>query len=104
MAFEAAVGALFAVFSKSTKLLPAYFYSSADILGSISKNVSLSSVGIFSLVALFAWFLVSSAWQWHRLHHFDGPFLAKISNLWLFLSVDSGRSYLDFWEVTQKYG
>ncbi|KAL7948158.1 cytochrome P450 [Trichoderma barbatum] len=75
-----------------------------DDAGHFCHNVSPASVIIFALAIVFAWFVSSSTWQYRRLRHFDGPLLAKISNLWLFASVDGGKSYLDFWEVTQKYG
>jgi hypothetical protein len=68
------------------------------------RNVSLADAILFTLTVTLAWFISSSVCQYFRLRHFDGPLLAKISNLWLFSSVNSGRSYLDFWQVTQKYG
>lgn len=78
--------------------------SFVDHVGSFFSAISPVSVALFALVVIVGWFVSSSTWQYYRLRHFDGPLLAKISNLWLFKSVDSGRSYLDFWEVTQKYG
>ncbi|OAA58727.1 Cytochrome P450 [Cordyceps fumosorosea ARSEF 2679] len=42
--------------------------------------------------------------QYWRLRHFKGPFLAGFSRLWLVRSTWSGRAYLDFWDVTCKYG
>ncbi|KAL6874463.1 cytochrome P450 [Trichoderma longibrachiatum] len=68
------------------------------------RNVSLADVVLFTSTVALAWFVSSSVCQYWRLRQFDGPFVAKISNLWLFLSVNSGRSYLDFWQVTRKYG
>ncbi|KAL7928559.1 cytochrome P450 [Trichoderma chlorosporum] len=68
------------------------------------RNISPAGVILLTFAVILVWFVSSSTWQYYRLRHFDGPLLAKISNLWLFRSVDSGRSYLDFWEVTQKYG
>ncbi|KAL7916625.1 cytochrome P450 [Trichoderma velutinum] len=78
--------------------------SFVDHVSSFFSVISPVSVALFALLVIVAWFVSSSTWQYYRLRHFDGPLLAKISNLWLFKSVDSGRSYLDFWEVTQKYG
>ncbi|KAL7784320.1 cytochrome P450 [Trichoderma ceciliae] len=93
--------------SQTTQLRD-YVYLFIDVLVHISQHVFPGGIILFALAttfaATFAWFLLSSAWQYYRLCYFDGPFLAKISNLWLFRSVESGRSYLDFWEVTQKYG
>ncbi|OTA01466.1 cytochrome P450 [Trichoderma parareesei] len=68
------------------------------------RDVSLADTILFTLTVTLAWFISSSVRQYFRLRHFDGPLLAKISNLWLFSSVNSGRSYLDFWQVTQNYG
>ncbi|KAL6857328.1 cytochrome P450 [Trichoderma novae-zelandiae] len=75
-----------------------------DTAGYSFCGISLADIILFALAVTLAWFISSSACQYFRLCHFDGPLLAKTSNLWLFASVNSGRSHLDFWQVTQKYG
>lgn len=75
-----------------------------DTGGYSSHSVSLADAILFALTVVVAWFISSSVCQYLRLRHFDGPLLAKVSNLWLFASVNGGRSYLDFWQATQKYG
>ncbi|KAM0257753.1 hypothetical protein ACHAQJ_004204 [Trichoderma viride] len=82
-----------------------YIHSCIDVVAHLlSRHVSLGGVVLFIAAITLVWFFISSAWLYYRLRHFDGPLLAKMSNLWLFASVDSGKSYLDFWKVTQKYG
>lgn len=65
-----------------------------------------SWVGAISLIlsAALLLSLVARLRQFGRLQHFDGPFLAGFSRLWLVQTVWSGRAYLHFWDVTSKYG
>ncbi|KAK5989461.1 Cytochrome P450 monooxygenase ABA1 [Cladobotryum mycophilum] len=56
------------------------------------------------LTAVLTSFVASRLRWYYHLHEYDGPFMAKISPWWLVRTVASGRAYLDFWEVTQKYG
>jgi hypothetical protein len=104
MLLETASLALLAMLDQATQLRDHIYSSISFLTHGISQHVSLGGVVLFIAATTLVWFLISSAWQYSRLRHFDGPPLAKISNLWLFASVDSGRSHLDFWEVTQKYG
>lgn len=47
---------------------------------------------------------VSTVRQYYRLHHIKGPLIACLSKWWLFKSVNSGKAYLDLYEVCKKYG
>lgn len=64
------------------------------------------SIAIAASLVLFlaAWTALSTWRQYIRLRQFKGPTLAAFSKWWLVKKVGGGRAYLDFWEVTQKYG
>ncbi|KAF4976804.1 hypothetical protein FZEAL_6585 [Fusarium zealandicum] len=64
------------------------------------------SIVIATLVGglLILWSGLSTWRQYNRLRDFKGPRLASFSKWWLVKTVGSGRAYLDFWEVTKKYG
>ncbi|KAM0421938.1 hypothetical protein ACHAPD_000379 [Fusarium lateritium] len=64
------------------------------------------SIAIAGILVLFlaAWTALSTWRQYNRLRKFKGPTLAALSKWWLVKKVGGGRAYLDFWEVTQKYG
>ena len=64
------------------------------------------SIVIAAILVLFLtfWSAVSTWRQYWRLRQFKGPTLAGFSKWWLIKRVGGGRAYLDFWEVTQKYG
>ncbi|KAJ8122629.1 hypothetical protein ONZ43_g1221 [Nemania bipapillata] len=54
---------------------------------------------------LFAgYFLASTLYQWHRLRHVPGPFLASFSYLWIAISSWSGRQYEIQKVLGEKYG
>lgn len=64
------------------------------------------SIAVAGILVLFltAWTILSTWRQYNRLRQFKGPILAALSKWWLVKKVGGGRAYLDFWEVTQKYG
>ncbi|KAH7192764.1 cytochrome P450 [Fusarium flagelliforme] len=64
---------------------------------------SIAIAGILVLFLTF-WSALSTWRQYWRLRQFKGPTLAAFSKWWLIKRVGGGRAYLDFWEVTQKYG
>ncbi|RSL68941.1 hypothetical protein CEP54_002545 [Fusarium duplospermum] len=64
---------------------------------------SIAIAGFLVAVLIF-WSGVSTWRQYNRLRDFKGPRLAGFSKWWLIRTVGSGRAYLDFWEVTKKYG
>jgi hypothetical protein len=49
-------------------------------------------------------YLVYSARSWYQLRHFDGPWLAKHSYLWLLGAVSSNKLHVIFPELHKKYG
>ncbi|KAF7558832.1 hypothetical protein G7046_g5333 [Stylonectria norvegica] len=55
-------------------------------------------------VGIVLWSLTSTLRQYNRLRDFKGPFIAGFSKWWLIKTVGGSRAYLDFWEVTRKYG
>lgn len=64
------------------------------------------SIAIAGLLVVFltVWSALSTWRQYNRLSNFKGPRLAAFSKWWLITRVGGGRAYLDFWEVTKKYG
>lgn len=60
------------------------------------------AVGVVLLVLVAN--ILSTIRQYRRLAHFKGPFQASLSKWWLVKTVGGRRAYLDFWEVTQRYG
>ncbi|KAL2682430.1 hypothetical protein Neosp_006881 [[Neocosmospora] mangrovei] len=79
--------------------------SSVDGLRGLFDGVrpSIAIAGLLVGVLIF-WSGISTWRQYNRLHAFKGPRLAGFSKWWLIRTVGSGRAYLDFWEVTKKYG
>jgi len=60
-------------------------------------------LGIF--VAAFAvWRLVLTLYEWQRLRHVKGPWIASISRFWEPWSVLTGRQHQVLLDVTNKYG
>lgn len=64
---------------------------------------SIAIVG-FALVVLVLWSTISTIRQYNRLREFKGPRSAGFSKWWLVRTVAGGRAYLDFWDVTKRYG
>ncbi|KAF4452110.1 hypothetical protein F53441_5043 [Fusarium austroafricanum] len=56
------------------------------------------------VLAIVAWYIVSSVISWYRLRHVPGPFLAKFSYLWLARLALSGKQYEAHLELNKKYG
>ncbi|KAJ4175219.1 hypothetical protein NW754_005639 [Fusarium falciforme] len=79
--------------------------SSVDGLRGLVDGVrpSIAIAGLLIGVLIF-WSGISTWRQYNRLRDFKGPRLAGFSKWWLIRTVGSGRAYLDFWEVTKKYG
>jgi hypothetical protein len=67
-----------------------------------SGYTSLLAIGLAT--ALLLTYLARVAWQWYRLSHIPGPFLASISSLWIIKQSLNGRLALATKEVTDKYG
>lgn len=61
-----------------------------------------AAVGFVFLLIIAS--ILSTVRQYRRLAHFKGPLQASLSKWWLIKTVGGGRAYLDFWEVTQRYG
>ncbi|RSM20322.1 hypothetical protein CDV31_000817 [Fusarium ambrosium] len=79
--------------------------SSVDGLRGVFDGLrpSIAIAGLLVAVLIF-WSGISTWRQYNRLCAFKGPRLAGFSKWWLIKTVGSGRAYLDFWEVTKKYG
>jgi hypothetical protein len=79
--------------------------SLVDVLRGLVDGVrpSIAIAGLLVGVLIF-WSGISTWRQYSRLRDFKGPRLAGFSKWWLIRTVGSGRAYLDFWEVTKKYG
>lgn len=79
-------------------------------LGSLHQQTmsALERPSIAALVGFVSLLLIanvlSTIRQYRRLAHFKGPPQASLSKWWLIKTVGGGRAYLDFWEVTQRYG
>ena len=56
------------------------------------------------LVSAVGLFLLQTFRSWYRLRHFNGPFIASLSRVWLVRCATRGRLHLDFQKVNQKYG
>ncbi|KAK0719109.1 cytochrome P450 [Lasiosphaeris hirsuta] len=57
-----------------------------------------------SLVALVAYYTLSSIIAWHRLRHFKGPPLASFSYLWMARTALSGEAWKIHFDNSSKYG
>jgi len=64
----------------------------------------MTSYLVLAAVAVFAYYIISTAIVWYRLRHFPGPTLASLSFLWMAKTAYSGRAYEIFMEITDKYG
>lgn len=53
--------------------------------------------------ALVAYYVASTAYQWHRLRKVPGPWLAGFSYLWIFKTLANGE-HRPFEELGDKYG
>ena len=71
-----------------------------------SNVATASGTGAVAIVfAIFLLYIVISAFaSYRRLSHINGPFLAKISQLWVARSTLQHRVYLDGEEALKKYG
>ncbi|KIW68377.1 hypothetical protein PV04_04330 [Phialophora macrospora] len=74
----------------------------------IMASIFTASHGLLGLTAVvtvgIAWFVVSTVVSYRRLRHIPGPWLARISQLWLFKVTWKGDLYLAMEEVHEKYG
>lgn len=61
------------------------------------------AVKLLSILAA-GYFLGSTLYQWHRLRHIPGPFLASFSYLWLANSGWCGRQHDIHKDLAEKYG
>lgn len=86
------------------KALGAFPYSSTMLELMPIWQWPVSTLIQYLVVATVVGFFLSSLRGYYRLRHIDGPFLAKFSRLWLLQTVGSGKAYLYFWNVTEKYG
>lgn len=62
------------------------------------------TTGLVLLGAVVLSYAASTLQQYYRLRNFKGPWSAGFSSWWHVRSVAGGRAYLDYWEVTQRYG
>lgn len=62
----------------------------------------LGPLAVFTAAA--TWFIISTVVSYRKLRHIPGPWLARISQLWLLNVTSKGDLYLWMEEVIQKYG
>ncbi|RBA16038.1 hypothetical protein FPRO05_11888 [Fusarium proliferatum] len=55
-------------------------------------------------VALFTWFILSSAFAWYRLRHIPGPFFGKFSYLWVAYITITGTQHDHLVNLNRRYG
>ncbi|KAK1997896.1 cytochrome P450 [Colletotrichum falcatum] len=67
------------------------------------RHPARSATILVSLIVLL-YRLSVTARQYRRLHHFKGPPLAAVSNLWYLRVVTGHRGDLDLYRVSRKYG
>ncbi|CAJ0540849.1 Ff.00g077560.m01.CDS01 [Fusarium sp. VM40] len=72
-----------------------------DLTAAVRPSIAIAGLLV---VFLTLWSALSTWRQYNRLSNFKGPRLAAVSKWWLITRVGGGRAYLDFWEVTKKYG
>ncbi|WZH43100.1 cytochrome P450 [Fusarium acuminatum] len=72
-----------------------------DLTAAVRPSIAIAGLLV---VFLTLWSALSTWRQYNRLSNFKGPRLAAFSKWWLIKRVGGGRAYLDFWEVTKKYG
>jgi len=56
------------------------------------------------LLAAAALYVIYEVRSWQRLSHFDGPWLAKLSYVWLLRRVTDNKLHISFPELHKKYG
>jgi hypothetical protein len=67
-----------------------------------ASHVLLALAAIVTVAVV--WLVVSAVVSYRRLRHISGPWLAGISQLWLFNVTFRGDLYLAMEEVLEKYG
>ncbi|KAJ2894578.1 hypothetical protein MKZ38_007401 [Zalerion maritima] len=55
-------------------------------------------------IAAAASFLIQTLYQWNKLRHIKGPFLAGLTKFWLLPKVTGPNQNLEYWKVCQQYG
>lgn len=58
----------------------------------------------YFIVALFAWFILSSVFSWYRLRHIPGPFFGKFSYLWVAYITITGTQHDHLVNLNRRYG
>ncbi|KAF9773462.1 hypothetical protein IL306_008703 [Fusarium sp. DS 682] len=58
----------------------------------------------YSLIAIFAWFLLSSILSWYRLRHIPGPSFGKFTYLWVAYITITGKQHDHLVHLNRKYG
>lgn len=64
----------------------------------------LSTAFPFLLVLFLVYLMGTTVLSYRRLRHIPGPFLARISKLWVVRAVTSGRAHLTFHDTSIRYG
>lgn len=67
-----------------------------------ASRITLAAVSL-AFFAL-AYFIVTSILSYRKLRHIPGPWLAAVSQLWLFNATSRGDLYLAAEKVLRKYG
>lgn len=62
--------------------------------------VAILVIGALVLIGYIAY----TVWQWHRLSHIPGPFIAGWSKLWMIKEGLKGRQLFSLHKVTDQYG
>lgn len=62
------------------------------------------STSLFVAFSFFIYFIFSSIVTWHRLRHFEGPFLAALSYFFIMKTSTSGRMWEIYKDLNKKYG
>lgn len=65
---------------------------------------SISFLLYAAAAALGTYYITSTFYQWYRLRHVPGPFLAGFSYLWLLFVAPSGREPYVYWDLANKHG
>jgi hypothetical protein len=59
----------------------------------------------YHILLLFFSAIASQEWgSYRKLASFKGPFLARFSNFWIGNTILTRKQYLEFYDVSQKYG
>ncbi|KAJ9617190.1 hypothetical protein H2200_000911 [Cladophialophora chaetospira] len=72
----------------------------ASLVAPSRTVLGLAAVG----ATILAWFVVSTVVSYRKLRHIPGPWLARLSQLWLFNVTSKGDLYLAMEDVIQNYG